>query len=274
VSIERLGDILNTAPEPVPPNLPDLPELRGAIALRDITFRYRPGLPVVLSEVSLSIQPGEVIGIVGASGSGKSTITKLIQRLHQPEHGQVLLDGLDIAQLDPAWLRRQIGVVLQENLLFNRSVHDNIALAMPAMPRSEVIHIAQLAGAHEFIGRLPRGYDTMVEERGANLSGGQRQRLAIARALAHRPRILIFDEATSALDYESEQIIQQNMREIVAGRTVIIVAHRLAAVRGCDRIIGMRNGRIVEAGPHDDLIQRTDGLYAHLWRLQNGNAAP
>jgi subfamily B ATP-binding cassette protein HlyB/CyaB len=231
VSVERLGDILNTPAEPVPPSMPTMPVLSGAIALREVTFRYRPGLPAVLSDVSLNIAPGEVIGIVGASGSGKSTITKLIQRMYPPEQGQVLLDGLDIAQIDPSWLRRQIGVVLQENLLFNRSIHDNIALVAPALPRSEVIRFAQLAGAHEFIARLPQGYDTMIEERGANLSGGQRQRLAIARALAGRPRILIFDEATSALDYESEQIIQQNMRQIVQGRTVIIVAHRLAAVR-------------------------------------------
>jgi len=202
----------------------------------------------VLSDVSLDIAPGEVIGIVGASGSGKSTITKLIQRMYPPEQGQVLLDGLDIAQIDPPWLRRQIGVVLQENLLFNRSIHDNIALVSPALPRSEVIRFAQLSGAHEFIARLPQGYDTIIEERGANLSGGQRQRLAIARALAGRPRILIFDEATSALDYESEQIIQQNMRQIVQGRTVIIVAHRLAAVRGCHRIVGMQQRRIVEQG--------------------------
>jgi subfamily B ATP-binding cassette protein HlyB/CyaB len=272
VSVERLGDILNTPIEPVPPSMPTMPAPSGAIALREVTFRYRPGLPEVLSDISLNIAPGEVIGIVGASGSGKSTITKLIQRMYLPEQGQVLLDGLDIAQIDPSWLRRQIGVVLQENLLFNRSIHDNIALVAPALPRSEVMRFAQLAGAHEFIARLPQGYDTMIEERGANLSGGQRQRIAIARALAGRPRILIFDEATSALDYESEQIIQQNMRQIVHGRTVIIVAHRLAAVRGCHRIVGMHQGRIVEQGTHEALLQREGGIYANLWRLQQGQA--
>jgi len=271
--VERLGDILNTPPEPTPPNLPNLPPLRGQIAFQNVTFRYQPGGPAVLSDVSFQIRPGDVIGIVGASGSGKSTVTKLIQRLYAPEAGQVLLDGNDIAQMDPAWLRRQIGVVLQENLLFNRSIHENIALADPAMPRESVMRIAALAGAHEFIARLPQGYDTMIEERGANLSGGQRQRIAIARALATGPRILILDEATSALDYESERIIQANMRHIVQGRTVIIVAHRLAAVRHCTLIIGLHQGRIAEAGSHDELLKREHGLYAHLWRLQSGGSA-
>jgi subfamily B ATP-binding cassette protein HlyB/CyaB len=273
ISIDRVGDILNTPAEMVPQNLLSLPPIRGAIELRSVNFRYQPGMPEVLADVSLAIQAGEVIGVVGPSGSGKSTLTKLIQRLYQPERGQILVDGIDIAQVDPAWLRRQIGVVLQENLLFNRTIHENIALANPAMSRGQVIRMAQLSGAHEFIAELPQGYDTMIEERGANLSGGQRQRIAIARALATNPRILIFDEATSALDYESEQIIQRNMREIVKHRTVIIIAHRLAAVRGCHRIIGLSQGRIVEQGTHDELLRRENGLYAHLWSLQSGQAA-
>jgi subfamily B ATP-binding cassette protein HlyB/CyaB len=223
----------------------------------------------VLSDVSLSIAPGEVIGVVGPSGSGKSTLAKLLQRLYSPDQGQVLVDGVDVAQMDPAWLRRQIGVVLQENILFNRTIHDNIALANPAMPRALVIQVSQLAGAHEFIARLPQGYDTMIEERGANLSGGQRQRIAIARALATNPRMLIFDEATSALDYDSERIIHANMREIVKGRSTIIIAHRLLAVRNCNRIVGIVDGRIVEQGSHDELLKRPGGLYAHLWALQN-----
>ena len=222
----------------------------------------------MLKDVSLAIAPGETIGIVGPSGSGKSTLTKLIQRLYLPSEGQVFLDGADLGQVDPAWLRSHIGVVLQENLLFNRTVHENIAFANPAMPRAKVIEIARLAGADEFIDKLSDGYDTMIEERGANLSGGQRQRIAIARALATDPRILILDEATSALDYESERIIQRNMRRIVKGRTVIIIAHRLAAVRGCNRIIGIADGRIVEVGSHDELIRRPGGLYAYLWGLQ------
>ena len=269
VSVARLGDILNAPPEPTPQNLLTLPPPAGAIELRGVTLRYRPEAAAALSNVSLSIVPGEVVGIVGPSGSGKSTLTKAIQRLYSPQHGQVMLDGVDIAQLDPGWLRRQIGVVLQENMLFNRTIHENIALADPAAPRALVMRAARLAGADEFIAQLPRGYDTMIEERGANLSGGQRQRIAIARALATNPRILILDEATTALDYESERIIQRNMRAIVRGRTVIVIAHRLAAVRDCDRIVGMQNGEIVEAGTHEQLLARPGGLYARLWALQS-----
>ena len=269
VSVERLGDILNAPAEPTIQARTVLPPPRGLIEFRNVTFRYRPGSADVVRGVSLTIKPGEVVGIVGPSGSGKSTLTKLVQRLYMPQDGQILLDGADLTQVDPAWLRTNIGVVLQENLLFNRTIHDNIAFAAPAMPRAQVIAIAKLAGADEFIARLPAGYDTLIEERGANLSGGQRQRIAIARALATNPPILIFDEATSALDYESERVIQNNMRQIVRNRTVIIIAHRLAAVRPCDRIIGMEDGRIIEAGPHDELIGRQNGLYRKLWALQN-----
>jgi ATP-binding cassette, subfamily B, bacterial HlyB/CyaB len=272
VSVSRLGDILNAPPEPVPQNLLTLPPPSGAIEFRQLTMRYRPDAADALRNVSLSIAAGEVIGIVGPSGSGKSTLTKLVQRLYSPQAGQVMIDGIDVAQLDPGWLRRQIGVVLQENILFNRTIHENIALGDPAMPRVMVMHAARLAGADEFIAQLPQGYDTMIEERGANLSGGQRQRIAIARALAVNPRILILDEATSALDYESERIIQENMRSIVRGRTVIIIAHRLAAVRPCTRIAGMRNGAIVEVGSHDELLARAGGLYAHLVSLQSDQA--
>ncbi len=269
VSVERLGDILNAPAEPAIQARTVLPPPRGLIEFKNVTFRYRPGGNDVVKGVDLVIRPGEVVGIVGPSGSGKSTLTKLVQRLYMPQDGQILLDGADLTQVDPAWLRTNIGVVLQENLLFNRTIHENIAFAAPAMPRAQVIAIAKLSGADEFIAKLPAGYDTMIEERGANLSGGQRQRIAIARALATNPPILIFDEATSALDYESERVIQTNMRQIVQNRTVIIIAHRLAAVRPCDRIIGMADGRVVEAGPHEDLLKRQDGLYRKLWTLQN-----
>ena len=272
VSVERLGDILNAPPEFRPHGRSALSSPRGHIEFRNVSFQYRPGAPEVLKNLSLAINPGEVIGIVGPSGSGKSTLAKLIQRLYLPKEGQIFLDGADLSQADPGWLRRHIGVVLQENILFNRSLHDNIAFSNPAMHRAQVIAIAGLAGADEFIAKLPQGYDTMIEERGANLSGGQRQRIAIARALALNPPILIFDEATSALDYESERIIQNNMRQIVRNRTVIIIAHRLAAVRPCNRIYGLADGRIVEAGPHDELVQRPNGLYARLWALQNNQA--
>jgi subfamily B ATP-binding cassette protein HlyB/CyaB len=173
-----------------------------------------------------------------------------------------------LALVDATWLRRQIGVVLQENILFNRSVRENIALIDPAMPMERVVQAAELAGAHEFIAQLPRGYDTEIGERGASLSGGQRQRIAIARALINNPRILIFDEATSALDYESESIIQANMRRISTGRTVLVIAHRLSTVRGADRIITIDEGRLVEDGTHDELMHR-GGRYASLHRLQS-----
>src|SRR6266545_7557161 len=251
LSVARLGDILNTPAEPVyKPGRTALPAIRGDVTFEHVTFRYRIDGPEVLHAVSLNVPTGQLVGIVGPSGSGKSTLAKLVQRLYVPESGRMLVDGIDLAQIDPAWLRRQIGTVLQENVLFNRSVRDNIALADPAMPTERVIAAAKLAGAHDFVLELPEGYDTIVGERGSSLSGGQRQRLAIARALTTNPRILIFDEATSALDYESERVIQDNMQHICRGRTVIVIAHRLAAVRRSDRIITIQEGRIVEDGSH------------------------
>jgi subfamily B ATP-binding cassette protein HlyB/CyaB len=273
VSVERLGDILNSAPESQRLEHANLPPARGAVRIKELTFRYVPGGPETLAGIDLDIPAGQVIGIVGPSGSGKSTLAKLIQRFYRPERGQILIDGIDIGQADVAWLRRQIGVVLQESTLFNRTVHDNIALANPGMSRAHVIALARLAGADEFISRLPLGYDTLIEERGANLSGGERQRVGIARALATQPRILIFDEATSALDVENEMIIQASMRQIVQGRTVIVIAHRLAALRICHRIIAIGNGRIVEDGTHQELVGRADGLYGRLWRMQTADTA-
>ncbi len=267
ISMQRLGDILNTRTE-INQNRAQLPPIKGQIEFDQIHFRYRPDAPEILRGINLSINAGEIIGIVGRSGSGKSTLTKLLQRLYVPERGRVLIDGVDLSLADPAWLRRQIGVVLQENLLFNRSIRDNIALADPGMSMERVIHAAQLAGAHEFIVELPEGYDTHVGEHGTGLSGGQRQRVAIARALVTNPRILIFDEATSALDYESERVIQNNMKAICSGRTVLIIAHRLSAVRNSHRIIAMDRGQIVEEGPHQELVNRPDGYYARLHAMQ------
>ncbi|MHB9839406.1 type I secretion system permease/ATPase [Paraburkholderia terrae] len=267
ISMLRLGDILNTRTE-LPQTRQALPPIRGDIQFENIRFRYRPDGPPVIDGVSFDIRAGQVIGIVGRSGSGKSTLTKLLQRLYIPEQGMVRIDGQDLALADPAWLRRQVGVVLQENLLFNRSVRENIALTDPGAPLDAVMHAAKVAGAHQFICELPEGYDTAIGEHGGNLSGGQRQRLAIARALLTNPRILIFDEATSALDFETERIIRDNMKAICAGRTVIIIAHRLSAVRHSDRIIAMDRGRIVEQGDHDSLL-RHGGYYAHLVSLQD-----
>ncbi len=273
ISVARLGDILNTPTEVPPVHATQLPVVRGHIRLEQVQFRYRPEAPPVLQGLSLDVRPGEVLGIVGRSGSGKSTLTKLVQRLYVPEQGRVLVDGVDIGQVDAAQLRRQVGVVLQENLLFNRSVRENIAIADPAAPLQVVMQAARMAGAHEFISELPQGYDTPVGEQGATLSGGQRQRIAIARALFTNPRILILDEATSALDYESEALIQRNMARICQGRTVIIIAHRLTAVRHAHRIIVMERGRIVEAGAHAQLLARPGGLYARLWALQQAGEA-
>ncbi len=271
LSVRRLGDILNTRAEVPPSQAAQLPPLQGRITLDRVHFRYKPDAPLVLHDVSLDVRPGEVLGIVGRSGSGKSTLSKLIQRLYVPEQGRVLVDGTDIALIDAAQLRRQVGVVLQDNVLFNRSVRENIAIADPAAPLDAVLHAAQLAGAHEFISELPQGYDTLVGEHGTGLSGGQRQRIAIARALFTNPRILILDEATSALDYESEAILQRNMAVICQGRTVIIIAHRLSSVRQAHRILAMDRGRVVQAGSHEALLQQR-GLYAHLWSLQQGPA--
>ena len=270
IAVERLGDILNAPMEPaMSASRASLPAVQGLVSLENVTFRYRPDAPEVLRDVSLTIAAGEMLGIVGPSGSGKSTLTKLIQRLHTPERGRVLVDGVDLSMVDPAWLRRQVGVVLQENLLFNRSVRDNIALADPAMAMEDVVAAAKLAGAHEFILELPEAYDARIDERGGNLSGGQRQRIAIARALAIKPKILILDEATSALDAESEEIIQNNLKSISAGRTVIIIAHRLSAVRAAHRIITLERGQIIEMGNHQELMAR-GGRYAQLYAKQMG----
>jgi subfamily B ATP-binding cassette protein HlyB/CyaB len=232
-----------------------------------VSFRYSPNRPEALKNVSIDVRPGEVIGIVGRSGSGKSTFSKLIQRLYVPEAGRISIDGTDLALIDPSSLRRQIGVVLQENVVFRRTVRENIALADPGAPLKHVMEAAKLAGAHEFILELPFGSETIIEEHGANLSGGQRQRIAIARALLTNPRVLIFDEATSALDYESERVIQDNMRQIVKGRTVFVIAHRLSAVKPSDRIIMLDKGEIIEEGSHRDLIAR-GGHYAALFNQQ------
>jgi len=276
ISVQRLGDILNARTELGRAQWQGarsgsvLPRLEGRLEFDQVVFRYRPDGLEVLKGIELAIAPGEVIGIVGRSGSGKSTLAKLAQRLYVPESGRVLADGIDLATADSASLRRQIGVVLQENLLFNRSVRENIALADPGLPVEAVMAAAKLAGAHDFILELPEGYDTVVGEHGATLSGGQRQRIAIARALIGNPRLLIFDEATSALDYESERIIQSNMKSICQGRTVIVIAHRLSAVREADRIVVLERGRIVEQGRPAELLRHEAGYYSRLYRMQQG----
>lgn len=269
ISMSRLGDILNTLPE-TSGQKTRLPRLAGEIEFDQVSFRYRPDTSDAIRQLSIKLTPGEVVGIVGRSGSGKSTLTKLVQRLYVADRGRILIDGQDIGVIDATSLRHQIGVVLQENMLFNRSIRDNIALANPTLAIEAVIEAAKLAGAHDFICELPEGYDTVVGEHGTGLSGGQRQRVAIARALISNPRVLIFDEATSALDYESEAIIQANMQHICQGRTVLIIAHRLTAVRHANRILVMDRGQLRESGSHDELLQVPNGIYAHLFSLQQG----
>ena len=270
ISMARLGDILNTRTEVPSAHTAQLPLVSGRVQFEAVTFRYRPEAQPVLTGLNLDVAPGEFIGIVGRSGSGKSTLTKLVQRLYSPEQGRVMIDGIDIALIDASQLRRQIGVVLQENLLFNRSVRENIAIADPAAPIDTVMRAARLAGAHDFICELPEGYDTIVGEQGVGLSGGQRQRLAIARALFTDPRILILDEATSALDYESEAVLHRNMAAICEGRTVIVIAHRLSSVRRAHRIVVVDKGCIVETGSHAELLKHAQSTYARLWSLQSG----
>lgn len=268
VSMERLGDIMNETVEPAfNPSRTTLPNLQGNIELDKMSFSYSVESGRVLEDVRLSIPAGAKVGIVGRSGSGKSTLTKLIQRLYLPDSGRILIDGVDIAQVEPAWLRRQIGVVLQDSMLFSGTIEENIRIACPNATHEDVVHAAQLAGADEFIQQMPHGYETFVGERGSLLSGGQRQRVAIARALISDPHILIFDEATSALDYESEQIIMNNINPIAEGRTMLMIAHRLSTVRNCDAIVVIDHGRIIEVGSHDKLMQQ-NGAYHRLYMAQ------
>ncbi|WP_392564379.1 type I secretion system permease/ATPase [Orbus wheelerorum] len=270
ISVKRLGDILNVPAEQQQKNSSILKEIKGNVNFSNITFAYRPDAAPVIRKINLSVNVGEMIGIVGRSGSGKSTLTRLLQRLYTPLEGQVFIDGIDISQTDPQWLRKQIGVVLQETQLFNGSIRDNIALAIPDASIEDVMHAATMAGAHGFISEFPLGYDTPVGENGGQLSGGQKQRIGIARALITQPKLLIFDEATSALDYESEQIIQDNMVNICHNKTVFIIAHRLSTVRLANRIIVMEKGEIVEHGSHQELLSKA-GIYRKLHDLQSGN---
>lgn len=268
LSVKRIGDIFNTAPEPIlNANQAVMPKINGKIVFDKVHFRYNPQGGEVIKGMSFEIEPGTIVGVVGRSGSGKSTISKLIQRLYIPEGGKISIDGMDISLVNPAMLRKQIGVVLQENFMFNGTVIENISIHYPAASMEQIIHCAKIAGAHDFILELPNGYNTVIGEKGMGLSGGQKQRVAIARAILANPRILIFDEATSALDYESESIIQNNLKEICKGRTVLIIAHRLSTLKDAQKIMVIDKGRLVEYDTHEQLM-RQEGLYCHLYNQQ------
>ena len=268
LSVKRIGDIFNTAPEPIlNSNQTSMPKIKGRIVFDKVRFRYNPQGGEVIKGISFDIEPGTIIGVVGRSGSGKSTISKLIQRLYIPEGGKISVDGMDISLVNPAMLRKQIGVVLQENFMFNGTVAENISIHCPSASMEQIIKCAKIAGAHDFILELPDGYNTIIGEKGMGLSGGQKQRVAIARAILADPRILIFDEATSALDYESESIIQNNLKEICKGRTVLIIAHRLSTLKDAQKIMVIDKGSLAEYDTHENLMAKK-GLYCHLYNQQ------
>ncbi|MBS0156459.1 MAG: type I secretion system permease/ATPase [Nitrospira sp.] len=271
LSVQRLGDMLNRQREPsYNPNRVTIPQVQGQVRFENVTFRYQPDGPTAIRMLSFSAEPGQIVGIVGRSGSGKSTIAKLLQCLYGPEQGRILVDGIDLAQVDPAWLRRHVGVVLQENVLFNGSVRNNIALADPEMAMEQVMQAATWSGAHEFIVELEHGYETLIGEQGWKLSSGQRQQIALARTLAANPRILIFDGAMNALDEESEQALQQHLPQIAQGRTVFILAHRLNCMHQAHRIYVLDKGEIIEQGSYEDLLERA-GASAQLSESQTRN---
>lgn len=268
LSVKRIGDIFHAVPEPsVDLKKVALPKIDGKIAFEKVRFRYRLDAPEAIRNMDFEIEPGTMVGIVGRSGSGKSTISKLVQRLYTPEAGKITVDGIDISLADPVWLRQQIGVVLQENFMFNGTVSENIAIHTNGATMEQIMEAAKIAGAHDFILDLQEGYDTIIGEKGVGLSGGQKQRIAIARAIINNPRILIFDEATSALDYESESIIQKNLKSICEGRTVLIIAHRLSTLKEADKIMVVDKGEIVEYDTQENLLAQK-GLYYHLHSRQ------
>ena len=272
VSFERLADVIDTPQESdeVDKSKVMLPPIQGQVRFENLTFAFGPGKPDVLKDVNLEIKPGTFVGIVGQSGSGKSTLMKLLPRLYAPDKGRILIDDYDIAKVELYSLRRQIGIVPQDPLLFSGTVSENIALTNPDASSEEIVSAARLANAHDFIMELPSGYSTPVGERGANLSGGQRQRVAIARTLLSNPKLLVMDEATSALDYETERKVCDNLHAKLVDQTVFFITHRLSTIRQADIIVMMHQGAIVEIGSHDDLMKHR-GRYFALYRQQESS---
>lgn len=267
-AVHELASVMNAPPEEDREDSGLRQPMHGAVSFQNVRFRYAPDAPYALDNVSFSIPAGTMLGVIGKSGSGKTTITRLLQRLNSSYEGLIKMDGMDLREINMRHLRSNIGIVLQENFLFAGSIRENISIAKPDASLAEIVHVAQLAGAEEFIERMPRGYETYLQEGAANLSGGQRQRLAIARALLTDPPILLLDEATSALDAESESIINANLKRIAKGRTVISISHRLSTLVDADSILVLDRGHFYDMGPHDDLLERCD-IYQQLWYQQN-----
>ena len=255
-----------TVPDPASPAV--CPEIRGEVIFQNVTFGYEPGEPV-LQDVSFSVRPGEMIGLVGPSGAGKSTTINLLCRFYDVDSGAILIDGRDVRDVTLDSLRRQIGVVLQDPYLFHGTIAENIAYGNPDATVPDIVRAARAANAHDFVLRLPEGYDTLVGERGQRLSGGERQRLSIARAILKNPRILILDEATSSVDAETEATLQEAMQRLVQGRTTIAIAHRFSTLRHADRLVVIEHGRLVEVGSHAELLAKPDGLFKRLVDIQN-----
>lgn len=270
LSVRMLGEVMNRAPEGRAGANGLRPILQGEIRFDDVTFRYPGAQAMALDKARFTIEPGTVVGIVGRSGSGKTTLTKLIQGLYPVQEGIVRFDGIDAREIELSHLRRQIGVVLQENFLFRGTVRENLSVTKPDATFEELVEAAAAAGADEFIERLPLGYDTVLEENASNLSGGQKQRLSIARTLVAKPRILILDEAASALDPESEAIFINNLSRIAVGRTVVMISHRLSTLVNADKIMVMQQGRLMDAGRHEELLTRSE-TYQHLWNQQTSH---
>jgi subfamily B ATP-binding cassette protein HlyB/CyaB len=271
-AIGEVASVVNVAPEETRSNGLRLP-IRGEVSFKDVRFRYSSGAPYALEEVSFTVPAGTMLGIMGRSGSGKTTVTRLLQRLNTTYEGMIKIDGMDLREIDLMHLRTHIGVVPQENFLFSGTIRENIAMAKGDASFSSVVRAAQLSGAEEFIERLPRGYDTLLEEGATNLSGGQRQRLALARALLIDPPVLILDEATSALDAESEAIVNANLKRMAKGRTVLSISHRLSMLVECDAILVLERGKVYDLGTHEELLRRCD-IYKHMWYQQNRHLDP
>jgi subfamily B ATP-binding cassette protein MsbA len=273
VGVERVQTILDA--DTLIPERPDAREpgpVKGAITFDKVAFSYKPDAPV-LKEISFTIQAGQLVGFVGATGGGKSTVASLIPRFYDPTAGRILIDGVDVRDMKIDALRNQIGLVLQDTLLFRGTIADNIAYGRPGATRDEVVAAAKLANADEFIAKMPKGYDSEVGERGMTLSGGQRQRIGIARAIIRNSPILILDEPTAALDTESEKVVMEALERLMKGRTAIAIAHRLSTIRDADKIVVFKDGVVAEEGPHEELLKKENGVYAELYRIQFGESA-